>query len=384
MLTDFTRRESYDFVLRRMNSDDNPQHPIPQQLLLLRPDPLDPSAGQLFLDRLPIPRDAWRFDAHDLVLTWRGAFGGGHLNFSHDGNSAVGNIGSATHPSSVLAGASVRFVCAMALDCGATRVSSSGGVVVGFAWDPTSPAWQNASWVEDRLQLTYTVVPGGPTSPPSFTFDFVDLETEASPWDPDPGQFVAAQVLGSSGGQDVWNLTFKFFGAPPSDDGTSPSTGPDTVYPFWMQAVEDMAAENINGVMEIDDPSTGPLAGMQGTRSNNSAAGYYQISSDFAPVGVFDGRLTIAGRAVGRSSIRGSVLRWSDLDTELQARTGLPRSGSVRFNADGSRAVSDDGRTRLRQLGATAAIAAIARHGDLDPDLEQGSQALASKDDQTP
>ncbi|MEA5365409.1 hypothetical protein VA596_38185 [Amycolatopsis sp., V23-08] len=203
---------------------------------------------QLFLDRLPIPRDAWSYDAHDRVLTWQGAFGGGHLRLSHDGSGAHGAIGPEHDLCSVTAGARVQFTCDVALDCGATY-ETSGGSVVGLLRDPKSPAWESARWVADRLLLTYTVTPGGPLQPPSFTFEFQDNETGAIPWDPDA--FAAGIQLGQRDGRLVWQLSFKSAIAPMPDEGAVKPTGPDTVYPWWLEAVEDPAALGITGVASV-------------------------------------------------------------------------------------------------------------------------------------
>jgi hypothetical protein len=365
----------HDLVVFRRGNAGNADQPIPARLTLLRPDPGDPSADQLLLDQLPIPRDAWRFDEHDRILSWQGAFGGGHLYVSHDDLGARGVIGSSISPCSVTAGACAQFLCAVALDCGATYETSGTGVT-GLCWDPSSPAWTSATWIQERLLLTYTVMQGSAFEPPTFTFRFSDEETQALPWDALSG-FGASIAVGEQVGKTVWNLTFKSDIEPPDDDGPNPSTGPTTVYPFWLQAVEDAAAAVINGVLEID--ATAPqktLVGMQGIRASAAVAGYYHTTQTSAPFGVFDGQLTIGGKPIARSRMRGDRLAWSGLDAQLAARTGLPASGTLRFTRDGAAATDESAGIKARRLRASAALDAIARHADLYPEAQERSTAL--------
>lgn len=372
----FKQAEHHDLVLTRMATFGNSQREIPRRMVLLH-DPRHSGDDQLYLDQLPIPRDAWSYDAHDRVLTWRGAFGGGHFRFSHDGSGGHGNIGPAHDLCSVTAGARAQFTCDVALNCGASY-ETSGGSVVGLTWDPSSSAWKSASWIANRLQLTYTVTPGGPIAPPTFTFDFQDNVTRAIPWDPAPGSFAAALQLGEQGGTMVWQLSFKSSIPPEADTGPNPPTGPDTVYPWWLQAVEDSAAATVNGVLEIDSVAPrGTLVGMRGVRSIPPAAGYYQISARVAPFAVFDGKLIIGGKPVPGSGLIGNRLRWSDLDPVYQERTGLPASGSMRFTRDGSSAAIDGGAVRTTRLGTTAALSAISRHSDLHPEVHRKSLELS-------
>jgi hypothetical protein len=366
-LAPFSRPQAFDFTIRRMEHYGNPGHPIPERLVLLRPDPRDSSRDHLFLDHLPLPRDAWRYDAHDRVLSWRGAFGGGHLHLTHDGRGGTGNVGGALRTVSVQLAATAVFNCDVAPDCGATYVSS-GGSDTGLAWDPTLPAWTGAAWTQDRLQLSYTVTPGGPFSPPVFTFDFQDDQTGSVPWDPQPGNFQASLQLGESAqGRMVWNLGFKSLTAPDPDQGTPPM-GPDTVYPYWMQAQEDAAAASINGVLEIDGVApNGTLLGMRGVRATPAATGWFRTAPAAAPFGVFAGRLVLGGGPVAGSRLRGDTLSWSGLDPAHQARTGLPACGSLRFYPDGSGAAGGEGTPRALRLGATSAMAALELHADLHP-----------------
>jgi hypothetical protein len=359
-----------------MESFGNSQQPIPERVTLVRPNPTNPSEDQLFIDQLPIPRDAWHYDAHDRILSWRGAFGGGQLHFYHSDRGAVGNIGPELDPCSVRASAKAQFSCAVALNCGASY-KTSGNAVIGFAWDPTSAAWQSANWIQDRLLLTYTVTQGSSIEPPTFTFEFEDKETGAIPWDPGMGAFAASLKLGARNNQMVWNLTFKSSIAPMPDDGPNAPSGPDSVYPFWLQAVEDGAAATIDGVIEIDAVAPkGTLVGLQGTRVAPLATGYYRTSSAAAPFGIFDGRLTIGGQSLPSSRMVGSALTWSGLDSEHQRRTGLPESGSLRFIQDGSSAYDAQQQVKVSRLRGSDAIQAIAEHNDLHPVVHTQAVAL--------
>jgi hypothetical protein len=367
-----------DFRIRRGESYGNSQDPIPERLLLIRPTPGDPAGDQLFLDQIPLPRDAWRFDEDDRIISWRGAYGGGHLYLTHQDLGATGNIGVAHAPVSVTAAATASFLCNVAQNTGATYVTS-GQQIVGFDWNPTSIAWQSAQWIKQRLLLSYTVTPGGPMDPPTFTFEFTDQETQSIPWNPVPSSFTASLGLGEQSGLMVWNLTFMSVVSPDLDIGFNPPTGPDTVYPYAMQAVEDAAASEINGVLQIDARAPqGALIGMQGVRVQATASGFFRTSADAAPFGVFDGRLTIDGRPAGHSHMYGAELQWRDLDPQHQQRTGLPESGTLRFTADGSRAAAPDNSLSATRLRAGAVAAALARHRDLHPTLDQRATEMTA------
>jgi len=348
-----------------MNTYGNSQRDIPARVLLIRYRAGDPSSEQLFLDQMPVPREAWDYDVADRILTWRGAYGGGRLYMTHDGRGATGNIGSLGELCSVKAGSQTIFDCDVALDIGATY-RTVGEQVVGFDWDPTSSTWTEAHWEKNRLQLTYTYTPGGGMAPPAFTFQFHDNEADAA-WVPDEGLFDYDLEMDAKNGETVWLLGFKSQLLPPDPDTGSK---PDSVYPSWMQAVEDAAVTSINGVLEIDKSASpkGTLVGMQGVRPSAAASGYYRTSTDFAPFGVFDGRMTIGGRAVSHSKLLGSTLYWRDLAPEQQNTTGLPQRGSLDLLPNGSAAFSQTG-IRATRLKATDALAALARHDHLSPEL---------------
>jgi hypothetical protein len=368
----------YDLVISRMNSFGNSQRSIPARVLLNRYRPGDPSSEQLFLDQMPVPRNAWDYDVADRILTWRGAYGGGRLYMSHNGLGATGIIGSGSPVDlcSVKGGASAIFDCAVAVDVGA-GYETSGGEITGLKWDPTSSDWKNAAWVQDRLRLKYTVTTqtGGP---PLFTFDFQDNETPVinpPSWDPQEGDFEASLQPTTQNGQNVWSLVFRSSDPPPQDagsPGSAPATGPDSVYPYWLQAIEDIAAATINGVLQIDGPVGEPnsqLIGMQGICAQAAASGYYRTSAEAVPFGVFNGRMTIGGQPIPHSQLRGSELHWRDLAPEFQKSTGLPETGSLRLLSDGSAVCSQTG-VRASRLTAADALAAIVRHNEMYPELD--------------
>ncbi|MEV7037781.1 hypothetical protein [Amycolatopsis sp. NPDC051061] len=356
-----------DFVVERMDTFANSQRPIPTRVTMV----LTAGEDQLFLDQLPIPCDSWAYDAHDRVLTWHGAFGGGHLRLSHDGSGAHGTVGPEHDLCSVTAGARARFACDVALDCGATY-ETSGGAVVGLLWDPKSPAWEAARWVANRLLLTYTVTPGGPLQPPTFTFEFQDNETGALPWDPD--SFAAGLQLGQRDGKLVWLLSFKSTIPPNRDKGPRPPTGPDTVYPWWLEAVEDSAALGITGVLEIDSVAPkGTLVGFRGVHAGPALTGYYRATADATPFGVFDGRLTIGGEPVPGAAVIGDRLEWTDLDPAHQRRTGLPANGSLQVDGDWLAGEV----VRAARLSTRDALAAISLHRDVHLELHRKSVELA-------
>lgn len=360
----------YDFVISRMRAADNSQRDIPARILLLRYRSGDPSSEQLFLDQMPVPREAWDYDVADRILSWRGAYGGGRLHMGHDGLRATGLIGldSLGDSCSVQAGSTAIFDCSVALDTGALY-KSDGGKITGLTWDPTSSAWQNATWKanENRLRLTYTFTPpSDPFGDPSFTFGFVDSVTGES-WSADfPGNCLASLKLVTQNGQNVWSLAFSQ-GSPPG--GSPAPSGPDSVFPFMMQAVEDVWATSITGVLVIDKPAPqGALVGLQGQAPSAAASGYYRTSPDAAPFGVFGGGMTIGGRAILPARLIGSVLHWEGLAPADQQRTGLPERGSVSLQADGATRSERLG-VRVTRLGVAEALASIAQHHELHPDL---------------
>ncbi|WP_013334231.1 putative Ig domain-containing protein [Gloeothece verrucosa] len=363
-----SRSEFHDLVITRMDAPGNPNYAIPKRVMLIRPNPLDESNDLLFIDQVPVPRDAWTYDAHDKTLRWQGLFGGGQLHLYASGRGAVGVIGGADRAISVRAGARAQFICSVALNSGATYESQN-NAIVGFTWDTSSPAWKSATWVQDRLLLTYTVTQGSSIEPPTFTWEFEDKQTESIPWEPSLGSFEASLSLGQQQGLMVWNLVFKSNVPPDQDIGLS-SPEPDTVYPYWMQAREDAAASTINGVLQIDDLAPkGTLVGMQGKRVASMVAGYYHVSPDKAPFAVFDGRLHLNGKPVADSYMLGNTLYWRGLDRKHQKRLGLPAEGKLLFSKNGSLANDPHNTLTVRRLSANSTHNQIAKHCDLHPKI---------------
>jgi hypothetical protein len=379
MMSGKTRRNfanplHYDFVITRMGTFGNSQEPIPTRLTLLRHDPQDPSQDELFLDRMPMPREAWHYDVADRVINWRGAYGSGHLHVTHDGLGALGNIGAGLNPCSVAAGARGVFDCDVALNTGAGYVSS-GDRLVGFKWDTTSQAWKSADWIERRLQLTFVNTPGGSMEPGTLSIEFQDNQTEAVPWGASSLDSTLDLDLETDGQQMKWKLTFKTDLDPDPDEG-SPSSGPASVYPNWMEAIADMAFQNISGVLQIDAPgSKGTLVGMQGVKAAPEAAGYFRTSPGKAPFGIFDAKLVIGGQPVATSRLSGTVVSWDDLEAEHQQRTGLPASGTFRVTRDGLLTDGDQS-VAAQRLKTPDALAAIEQHSDLHSDVHARGMAL--------
>lgn len=363
-----------DLVISRLATPENPQGDIPRHITLVRPNPLNRSHDQLFVDQVPLSREAWNYDEHDRVLHWLDARGGGQLHLAHRARGAVGVIGGADRPVSVNGSARAQFLCSVAKDCGASYQTSA-GKVVGLLWDTNSPEWKQADWVNNRLLLTYTVTQESPIMPPSFTFEFEDKETGDLPWDPALGAFEASLKLGTSPlGQMIWNLVFKSEVAPPPDYGTA--SGPDSVYPYWLQAVEDGAAASINGVLEIDGLAPkGVLIGMQGTRALPAVAGYYQTASDKAPFAIFHGALHADGKPVGRCSATSDTLTWSGLSALHQQCFGLPESGSLTFAAHGMQGKSKQQGISATRLNTNATLHLLANHDDVHPQVRSACQA---------
>jgi hypothetical protein len=370
----FQQPEAYDFVISAMDTHNNDGIAIPKKVTLLRPFPGKTSLDQLFIDQLPMPREAWRFDDHDLVLSWDGAFGGGHLHIHHDGRGCTGNIGPVYDHCSVKGAATASYLCDVALDTGATYVSS-GNKILGMKWDAESDKWKSASWVNKRLLLSYTVSGGGPVDPPSMTFGYEDLQTDALPWDPAQGTYASLLTLGLYNGSMVWELEFKSQMEPDADNGTS--TGPDSVYPYWLQAREDASADNINGVLVIDDfAPNGKLVGFQGVLASKLTTGYYQANTASAPFAIFDGRLFIDNKAIPGAYIAGNTLHYSGLSDDYQQRTGLPESSVISLASDGSIGYNADDSIKILKLSGNAAIAAITQHRELHQQLFLQSDAL--------
>lgn len=358
--------EIHELLIERMDTPENSNAEIPSKVILLRPTPGDAANDLLFLDQVPIPKEAWSYDAHDKILRWRGAFGGGDLHFGHDHLGAIGVIGGdALQFVSVQAKSTVTFLCEVALHCGVAYITGRGGNIIGLHWDPTAPEWKNADWIKNRLLLTYSIDKSNPLAPPEFTFLFEDLQTKTLPWDPLPGDFTASLLPGEFEGRFVWDIDFRSL-TPPPKDHDKPSSGPDTVLPYWMVAREPFAITGISGAMQIDDYAPqGRLAGFQGIRVMPMVAGYYQTTSEHAAFGLFGAHICLDGTPVHRCMVTEDALSWTDLSAHLQQKLGLPAGGVLTFDNTGGLGTSANGQLTIRRLDASEALQNIGTHQDL-------------------
>ncbi|MFV0561788.1 hypothetical protein [Malaciobacter mytili] len=354
---------AYHFAIKKLDDVYNGDNEIPSSLTFVKPNPTDSSKDLLFLDKTPIHRELWHYDKHDRTLKWSNVFGGGVLHLSHDGTSAVGNIGEVHNFSSVSAGAKATFNCSVALDCGIEYITS-GERIEGFSWDPNSDAWKNAQWVQDRLTLTYTVEKKSQMEPPSFSFEFEDNQTLSIPYSPNvPADGYASLTLND---KNQWVLIFKALGKPIEDMPIVKPTGPDSVYPYWMEAYEDMAAMTINGAMQIDDVAPdGQKIGFNGIRANSNAQGYYKTSEEKAPFALFDGKIHIDNQSLKNSRIEGNTLKWNDLDIKYQEKTGLPKDGEINLSRCGSTGICPKNIIKIQRLNTNDAINSIYKHNEL-------------------
>jgi len=350
-----------DLTLTRSAGARDSEAPIPGRILVVRSDS-QKFEDQLFIDRVPISPSAWSYDAHDRVLRWTGLFGGGQIHLNHDGLGGSGIVGDTISGIGVRAGATATFACDVALDVGASSVTS-GGDEIGFAWDATSPAWRSASWEKNRLTLSYTVNSAGEWGPGTTTLQFEDNLTGEPPWQPDlSDQSTLEAVQGES---IQWELNLTAVVVP--DDPGAPAGSADSVFPTRLQALEDAFATQIQGVMRIDgDAPEGTLVGIDGRAPDPNATGYFVAVPGKAPFGVFGGGLSIGGQTVAASTVHGSVLSWAGLESNLQERTGLPERGRLRLGSTGPKR----GTIRaVRPLTANEAAAAITEHHDLHPQV---------------
>src|SRR5262249_37234736 len=150
----------YHFKLSRWDDSETPAE-IPDSITLLRPSLSDRSLDQLFINQTPIPKDHWQYDAHDRKLIWKKAFGGGMLTLWRNGRGAAGIVGDSLPLTPVKATAATQYICDVTLDCGGSR-NSDGTNVLDITWDPNSDAWEKATWIADRLVISYISVDNGP------------------------------------------------------------------------------------------------------------------------------------------------------------------------------------------------------------------------------
>lgn len=371
------------YILKHKKPGDTTK-PIPLYVSLVNSGNLQGGYDQLFVDFVPIPANAWSYNAKDKMLIWNDQRGGGQLFFTHAGyGGGYGMINPGLFGIAVSASATANFSCAVAENTGATCIVDN-EQVTGFNWDISSQPWTSANWEQNRLLLSYSYTPGTPWQPGTVSFSFTDNQTSGQniPWTPE-SNFEANLNLGQlKNGQFGWVLDFKSSINPPTDNGAS---NPDTVYPCWLQANEDMAAQVINGVMAIDnlDPLKGMLIGLQGAQSNPGLMGYYQIENAAAPFGIFLGRLIVDGNIVNKSFIEGNTLHWSNLNQDLQKQLGLPVEGSMTFSVDGSTVVNNsDNKYQVQRLSSEACQSALQQtstHPQIGLKLNELQSAIAGQ-----
>lgn len=360
--------ENRTYVLTHLKDADK-KKTIPTYISLVKTNKQADGFDQLFVDFVPIPTTAWSYDAKDKKLIWKDEQGGGHLDFLHAGyGGGFGAINPGMFEISVCASVTANFTCAVAENTGATCIVN-GEQVTGFNWDANSKNWTDASWDNQRLLLSYTYTPGTPWQPGSVNFSYTDNKTQLQnlPWSP-TSNFEASLNLGQlNNGLLGWVLNFKSSIQPPTDTGAS---NPDSVFPCWLQANEDMAAQVITGVMTIDnlDPLKGKLVSIQGVQSSPSIMGYYQNHGAKAAFGIFMGKMVINGKMITSSYVDGNVLHWTNLDTSLQQQIGLSSSGKVTFASDGEVSLDNDtGNIRLQRLSTSACLLSISQ-ADIHPE----------------
>ncbi|MDE9437831.1 hypothetical protein KKI95_18335 [Xenorhabdus bovienii] len=366
----------YELIIKPIDIEHSPNIPLPYTVTFVRPDPDESYKDQLYLDHIPVPRDVWSFHDENNILSWKVLFGGGQLYFDHNGHGALGVIGEAHSAVSVVGGAKAQFLCSVAENVGAEYIGEDSSINK-FKWDTDSDRWCNADWQKgkDRLLLTYTVTPSSPLEPPQFTFEFEDKQSGDIPWEPDLGSFNATlQLLDSESGDFFWSLNFKS-SIPHQIDNQAPdaSKEPDSVYPFWLQAKENAAAESINGVLVIDDKvSEDKLIGMQGQRADISmVAGYYQVTDSAMPFSVFGNALQVDGQPIGKSKLVSNILYWEGLDEQYQQRLGLPESGHLQFCATGCSANNSNAGLSAKRLTTNAAVTCLIDHDNLYPNINK-------------
>lgn len=376
-----TQPFTYHFTITKLNDVYNGNNELPKSITLIRQNPNDATKDLLFFDKTPISKDIWHYDKHDRTLRWSKLFGGGILYFSHDGISAIGNIGESHNFTSVAAGARASFNCNVAQNCGIEYVTS-GSIIEGFSWDTNSASWKNANWIDNRLTLTYTVEKKSPMEPPTFSFEFDDNETLSVPYTPN----VPTDGYGSLSldDQNQWVLVFKALGQPTADIPIVAPTGPDSVFPYWLEAYEDAFATTINGAMQIDDVAPkGQVIGIQGVRANQNIQGYYKVSDSHAPFALFDGKMHINGKAIKGAYIEGNTLKWNHLEEVYQERTGLQENGEIKLSTCGSIGKCQDKLMKIRRLNTDEAIQGIKEHYDLHP-LVYDNLMLATTNNASP
>ncbi|MEM0999104.1 MAG: hypothetical protein AAGN35_18745 [Bacteroidota bacterium] len=358
----------HEFILHRHRLDTGPDRPLPRQVTLVFVSAATPEHNQLFVDRVPIPRKCWTYNAHDRVIRWKGLFGGGTLWLKNRTRDAFGQIGRPANPNQVSASGQTRYVCNTAINCGVGYKGSE--AASGLTWNTESDEWQGAQWVEDRLILGYTTVPEDDKTYLHFTFTDT-LYPEGNPsrfWDASAhtkSSYIYIAPDEAHPGSFQFNLHFEGMPANPipmPPPGGFPEGEPKTLFPLFMDAAEPSSGMTITGAMNtiFPDDINGELVGFQGKIDRSTVAGYYQTEADKVPFAVFGGALEIGGHRVSHSHLIDNTLYWNGLSAEAQKATGLAQSGSIQFNPSGTKA----------RTGNTARVSAAALHALLDTHAE--------------
>lgn len=317
---------------------------IPEKILMIRKDVLDPARDLLFIDNIPVARESWTYQESNHQLSWKTTTSSGHLNFYWGGLIAVGNIESNSSICSIRGTASAKFTCDVAENCGA-EFKTDGSTIEGLTWDSTSPTWTNAHWQSERLVISY-VAQNSPFGPPTLQFTFKDKNTGQS-WSPMSEGTIQLQ-------NNTWILSYTNQSVVPPDTGGG-SLIPDSVFPYHFAAQEDSAALLMSGAMSIDNIGLqGTVIGFKGMQDSAFCSGYYQIGSNQA-FSIFSEKLIIDGQDVVDSSLEGRTLRWSGLSSEQVKATGLPVHGTLDFSEFGDSALC--GMLSARRLDATESLA---------------------------
>lgn len=319
--------EVLNMVLTKMESSGIENSEIPQSVILIKhsSNSCNTDEDYLFLDRLPIPNNLWKYNKAESTLMWRSVYGGGSL-FLGEYGGGYGVVGKFGSENSVQIKSRASFLCNTSSQCGVTYIES-GGKNIGLKWDTEGNAWKNAAWDEKRLRLEYIVSTPTMFDPSVLTFRFEDKTTNET-WDSEA--FNATIGVVSRAGKLVWRLEFKASDCDPFC----------SLFPDFLEAEEDITAININGAMEVavensEGVTENVLFGICGVSESASLSGYYRMSNAKCPFGIFNGYLYINGEAVSNAYCYENELSWSNLDKQQSECTGLSKSGKILFSDDG-------------------------------------------------
>ncbi|WP_169314053.1 Ig domain-containing protein [Streptomyces piniterrae] len=310
----------------------------PGSITVLRPSLDNPATDQLFLDRRPVPRDAWSLDLRHGVLAWTGVYGGGRITLDDNLRTGHGLVGPVADEVGVSVVYKKSFTCRVAEDAGAQLVLD-GDRIVGLSWDAGSDRWKSASWGDDALVLRYQVEPGIPPADPDvFSVGFDDLRC-GDTWDPmDSDYNVTLHGSQDDQGNVVWKFAFSLVSGATAPEGCETGT---PHYPYRFECVEPWSTDSLTGALLAGSPDIkGKVYGVKGEYVDAAVTGYYRLNGGGiahpAVIGVFDGRLHVDDELVTGSGVFGRELVWSGLTKEQQLATGLPADGSLAFGPVGS------------------------------------------------